>query len=80
MLTAGAENLGADIDAGKHPGDLSTITMMGATADHIVGASAAAGIDVALPQAVRAHYLRAIEDGHGSDNWTRIIDGIRSPR
>ncbi|MFI5735298.1 NAD(P)-dependent oxidoreductase [Kribbella sp. NPDC051587] len=80
MLTAGAENLGADIDAGKHPGDLSTITMMGATADHIVGASAAAGIDVALPEAVRAHYLRAIEDGHGGDNWTRIIDGIRSPR
>jgi 3-hydroxyisobutyrate dehydrogenase-like beta-hydroxyacid dehydrogenase len=80
MLTVGAENLGADIDAGKHPGDLSTITMMGATADHIVGASAAAGIDVALPQAVRAHYLRAIEDGHGGDNWTRIIDGIRGPR
>ncbi|MFF1820535.1 NAD(P)-dependent oxidoreductase [Kribbella sp. NPDC058245] len=80
MLTAGAENLGADIDAGKHPGDLSTITMMGATADHIVGASAAAGIDLALPQAVQAHYLRAIEDGHGGDNWTRIIDGIRGPR
>ncbi|TDD59318.1 NAD(P)-dependent oxidoreductase [Kribbella antibiotica] len=80
MLEAGAENPGADIDAGKHPGDLSTITMMGATADHIVGASEAAGIDLALPRAVQAHYLRAIEDGHGGDNWTRIIDGIRSPR
>ncbi|MFC9693276.1 NAD(P)-dependent oxidoreductase [Kribbella sp. NPDC056951] len=80
MLDAGAENPGADIDAGKHPGDLSTITMMGATADHIVGASEAAGIDLGLPRAVAAHYRRAIEDGDGGDNWTRIIDGIRSPR
>ncbi|GAB3953128.1 NAD(P)-binding domain-containing protein [Kribbella albertanoniae] len=80
MLDAGAENVGADIDAGKYPGDLSTITMMGATADHIVGASEAAGVDVGLPRAVQAHYHRAIEDGHGGDNWTRIIDGIRSPR
>ncbi|ADB32986.1 6-phosphogluconate dehydrogenase NAD-binding protein [Kribbella flavida DSM 17836] len=80
MLEAGGENPGADIDADKHPGDLSTITMMGATADHIVGASETAGIDLALPRAVQAHYRRAIENGHGGDNWTRIIDGIRSPR
>ncbi|MFI0779232.1 hypothetical protein [Streptomyces sp. NPDC021212] len=38
------------------------------------------GIDTALPAAVRAHYHRAIEDGHGTDSWTRIIDGIRAPR
>jgi 3-hydroxyisobutyrate dehydrogenase-like beta-hydroxyacid dehydrogenase len=80
IMDAGAENPGTDIDAGKHPGDLSTITMMGATADHIVGASEAAGVDLALPRAVQAHYRRAIEDGFGGDNWTRIIDGIRNPR
>ncbi|ONI72357.1 6-phosphogluconate dehydrogenase [Kribbella sp. ALI-6-A] len=80
IMEAGAENPGADIDAGKHPGDLSTITMMGATADHIVGASEAAGVDLGLPRAVQAHYRRAIEDGFGGDNWTRIIDGIRNPR
>jgi len=80
MLEAGGQNQGVNIDAGKHPGDLSRITMMGATADHIVAASAAAGIDLALPLAVQKHYHRAIEDGHGDDNWTRIIDGIRNPR
>ncbi|MGC4943541.1 NAD(P)-dependent oxidoreductase [Kribbella sp. DT2] len=80
IMEVGSETPGTDIDAGKHPGDLSTITMMGATADHIVGASEAAGIDLVLPRAVQAHYRRAIEDGHGSDNWTRIIDGIRNPR
>ncbi|MET8566678.1 NAD(P)-binding domain-containing protein [Streptomyces sp. NPDC004783] len=78
MLRAG-ENVGAQIDAGEHPGHLSTVAMMGATTDHIVATSAALGIDLALPRAVQAHYHRAIADGHGKDNWTRIVDGIRTP-
>ncbi|MEU7080645.1 NAD(P)-binding domain-containing protein [Streptomyces sp. NPDC046409] len=80
ILRAGEENPGAALDAGEHPGDLSTVTMMGATSDHIVEASTSLGLDLALPRAVQAHYRRAIEDGHGGDNWTRIIDGIRAPR
>ncbi|MGV9846814.1 NAD(P)-dependent oxidoreductase [Streptomyces fungicidicus] len=80
ILRAGEENPGALLDAGEHPGDLSTVTMMGATSDHIVETGASLGLDLALPLAVRAHYRRAIEDGHGGDNWTRIIDGIRAPR
>jgi len=83
MLTAGEgtpARVGEQIDAGRHPGHLSTSTMMGATADHLVAASEAAGIDVGLPRAVQAHYRRAIDAGHGGDNWTRIIDGIRDPR
>lgn len=54
--------------------------MMGATADHIVETSTTLGLDLALPLAVRAHYRHAIENGHGGDNWTRIIDSIREPR
>ncbi|MFD5497418.1 NAD(P)-dependent oxidoreductase [Streptomyces sp. GDS52] len=80
ILRAGEENPGAALDAGEHPGDLSTVTMMGATSDHIVETSTSLGLDLALPLAVQAHYRRAIEDGHGGDNWTRIIDGIRGPR
>ena len=80
IIRAGEEAPGAALDAGEHPGDLSTVTMMGATADHIVETSASLGLDLALPLAVRAHYRRAIEDGHGADNWTRVIDGIRHPR
>ncbi|MEU9192713.1 NAD(P)-dependent oxidoreductase [Streptomyces hundungensis] len=80
ILRAGEENPGAALDAGEHPGDLSTVTMMGATADHIVETSTSLGLDLALPLAVQTHYRRAIEDGHGSDNWTRIIDSIRGPR
>ncbi|MFC8535889.1 NAD(P)-dependent oxidoreductase [Streptomyces sp. NPDC057249] len=80
ILRAGEARPGASLDAGEHPGDLSTVTMMGATADHIVETSTALGLDLALPVAVQAHYRRAIADGHGGDNWTRIIDGIREPR
>ncbi|OLF04729.1 6-phosphogluconate dehydrogenase [Actinophytocola xinjiangensis] len=79
MLQTADLNIGTQIDADEHPGHLSTVTMMGATADHIVGTSRAAGIDLALPHAIQAHYHRAIADGHGKDNWTRIIDGIRTP-
>ncbi|MGW0790127.1 NAD(P)-dependent oxidoreductase [Streptomyces sp. NPDC002911] len=80
IVRAGEEVPGAALDAGKHPGGLSTVTMMGATSDHIVETSTALGLDLALPLAVQAHYRRAIEDGHGGDNWTRIIDSIRGPR
>ncbi|WP_328923517.1 NAD(P)-binding domain-containing protein [Streptomyces sp. NBC_00190] len=80
ILKAAEENPGTGLDAGEHPGDLSTVTMMGATSDHIVETSTSLGLDLALPLAVQAHYRRAIENGHGSDNWTRIIDSIRGPR
>ncbi|MFI1130756.1 NAD(P)-dependent oxidoreductase [Streptomyces althioticus] len=80
ILRAGEENPGSALDAGEHPGDLSTVTMMGATSDHIVETSRSLGLDLALPLAVQGHYGRAIEDGHGGDNWTRIIDSIRGAR
>jgi 3-hydroxyisobutyrate dehydrogenase-like beta-hydroxyacid dehydrogenase len=80
ILRAAEEHPGTALDAGEHPGDLSTVTMMGATSDHIVETSTSLGLDLALPRAVQAHYRRAIENGHGGDNWTRIIDSIREPR
>jgi 3-hydroxyisobutyrate dehydrogenase-like beta-hydroxyacid dehydrogenase len=76
MLYAG-ENPGVEIESGEHPGHLSTVTMMGATADHVVAASDAAGVDRGLPVAVQAYYTWARERGHGGDNWTRIIDAMR---
>ncbi len=81
ILEAGDEvGLGARIDAGEHPGELSTVTMMGATAAHIRETSQTLGVESGLPAAVLSHYRRALDDGHGGDNWTRIIDGIRDPR
>ncbi len=74
----GAAALAALIDAGENPGTDSNNIMMGATADHILTTAESAGIDTALPRAVRALYRRAIEDGHGTDGWTRTIDAIRA--
>ncbi|WP_312038260.1 NAD(P)-dependent oxidoreductase [Streptomyces galbus] len=79
LLRAGEEHPGTALDEGRHPGDLSTVTMMGATSDHIVETSRTLGLDLALPLAVQSHYRRAIDAGHGGDNWTRIIDSIRAP-
>jgi 3-hydroxyisobutyrate dehydrogenase-like beta-hydroxyacid dehydrogenase len=66
------------VDADEHPGDLANITMMGATADHVVGATEAAGLDAALPRAVQSLYHRAIGAGHGRDSWTALVNVIRS--
>jgi len=70
--------LAAQLAAGLHPGDLSTTTMMGATAEHILRTSEKAGIDVELPRAVLSHYGRAVAAGLGSRNWTALYEVIRA--
>jgi 3-hydroxyisobutyrate dehydrogenase-like beta-hydroxyacid dehydrogenase len=71
-----AEETARDVDARSYPGDLSTATMMGATAAHIVAASADAGLDTVLPEAVQSLYDRAIAAGHGPDNWTSLYEVV----
>jgi 3-hydroxyisobutyrate dehydrogenase-like beta-hydroxyacid dehydrogenase len=65
-----ADETARHVDERSYPGDLSTATMMGATADHIVAAS------TALPDAVKSLYDRAIAAGHGGDNWTSLYEVI----
>ena len=71
-------DLAAQLEAGEHPGELSTARMMGATADHIVRTSTASGVDAALPAAVRSYYDRAIAAGHGARNWTALYEVIKA--
>ncbi|ALG06157.1 NAD(P)-dependent oxidoreductase [Kibdelosporangium phytohabitans] len=66
------------IEEGKYPGDAANVIMMGATADHIVGASNESGVDSALPYAVKSMYDRAIAKGHGRDNWTSLYEVVKS--
>lgn len=73
-LDAAAEQ----IEKGDHPGDDANVTMMGATADHIVQASRDAGVDVLLPEAVKSHYDRAIAAGHGRSSWTSLYEVIKA--
>lgn len=76
MVGSGAE-VAAALEAGEHPGDLSTASMMGATADHILRTSERSGVDRELPAAVKAHYDRAIAAGLGGRNWTALYKVIR---
>jgi 3-hydroxyisobutyrate dehydrogenase-like beta-hydroxyacid dehydrogenase len=68
-----------ELDEHDHPGHQAAITMMGATAAHILEASQAAGINLELPRAVQSHYDRAIAAGHGQDGWTALIEVISKP-
>jgi 3-hydroxyisobutyrate dehydrogenase-like beta-hydroxyacid dehydrogenase len=71
-LPEAAEN----IASGQHPGEQASVVMMGATADHIVGASTEAKLDLALPQAVKSLYDRAISAGRGGETWTTLYEMI----
>jgi 3-hydroxyisobutyrate dehydrogenase-like beta-hydroxyacid dehydrogenase len=71
-LPEAAEN----IASGQHPCDRASVVMMGATANHIVGASTEAKLDLALPQAVKSLYDRAIAAGHGGETWTSLYKVI----
>lgn len=71
------DNLVEQLETGVHPGDLSTVAMMGATADHILSTSQASRIDTELPRAIKSHYDRAIATGHGTDNWTALYEILK---
>ncbi|RZQ63811.1 NAD(P)-dependent oxidoreductase [Amycolatopsis suaedae] len=64
------------LEDGEYPGDGATVVMMGATADHIVGASEAAGVDTVLPKAVQSLYARTIAAGRGKEGWPSLIEVI----
>ncbi|MBQ1027458.1 NAD(P)-dependent oxidoreductase [Micromonospora sp. C95] len=68
------------LEAGEHPGGLSTARMMGATAEHILRTSEAAGVDAELPKAVSSHYQRTVAAGHGDQDWTALYEVIRARR
>jgi len=67
------------IDHNHHPGTLATVNMMAATATHILTASHDAGIDTALPSAVKSHYDQAITAGHPTNSWTILYNTIHTP-
>lgn len=73
------EQSAAAIDSGVHTDNGANVTMMSASADHIVGASREAGIDLDLPNAVAAHYRQALAAGHGRDSWTSLFEVIKNP-
>jgi 3-hydroxyisobutyrate dehydrogenase-like beta-hydroxyacid dehydrogenase len=64
------------VDAGAYPGDDATLDVHLAAMGHLVHAARARGVDTALPELSRAYVRRAIEAGHGSDSYARLIESF----
>ncbi|MEV6285383.1 NAD(P)-binding domain-containing protein [Kribbella sp. NPDC051770] len=78
LLSPSLDDLAANVDSGNHPGTFSNITSAAATLEHIVHVSEQHGIDAGPVEAARAIARRAIADGHGGDDFSRITDTLLS--
>ncbi|RSM82486.1 6-phosphogluconate dehydrogenase [Kibdelosporangium aridum] len=76
-LATYTEGAATNMVKGEHPGDVANVTMMAATAEHILETSRQAGLDLKLPEAVKWQYDRAIAKGHGRDSWTSLYEVIK---
>ncbi|NKE58938.1 NAD(P)-dependent oxidoreductase [Lentzea sp. PSKA42] len=66
------------VDAGAYPGSDATLDVHLATLEHLVHASEVRKIDAALPRLFHDYAVRAVEAGHGTDGWARIIELLRA--
>jgi 3-hydroxyisobutyrate dehydrogenase-like beta-hydroxyacid dehydrogenase len=64
----------AQIDAGEYPADDSTIDTHRAAMDHLSEQSEALGVNVELPEFVKAMADRALAAGRGGDSYAAMIE------
>lgn len=60
-------------DDGHYPADVSNILSAAAGMEHIIHAARAHGMDVGMLSAGVAIARRAIDAGHGTDNFSRLV-------
>lgn len=77
VLSGTVSALAADVDAASYSGDEDNLEMNLAAVDHIAEASAARGVDPALPDLVRRFARGAIARGHGRDGFSRVVEEFR---
>ncbi|MFE5871229.1 NAD(P)-dependent oxidoreductase [Streptomyces roseifaciens] len=66
------------IDAGVYPGDDATLAVHLGAIEHFVHASAARGLDPALPALLKSSIEQAVAAGHGGDGYARLIEAVRA--
>ncbi|MCQ8768911.1 NAD(P)-dependent oxidoreductase [Streptomyces telluris] len=66
------------VDAGVYPGDDATLDVHLGAIEHFVHASAARGLDPALPGLLKSSIERAVAAGHGGDGYARLIEAVRA--
>ncbi|MFF3643786.1 NAD(P)-dependent oxidoreductase [Streptomyces sp. NPDC002564] len=74
ILPAIFESSAAETDDGTYSGADNPITSAASTMAHIVHASEAHGIDAGVMRAAEGLVRRVIEEGHGADGPTRIVE------
>lgn len=60
------------VDDGHHPGEASTVVSAAAGMDHVIHAAEAAGLDTGVLRAARAAVQRAIDAGHGGEDFSVV--------
>ncbi|TDD33721.1 hypothetical protein E1287_18625 [Actinomadura sp. KC06] len=78
ILPAAFERLAADVDAGTYSGAEDNLLMELSGLEHVHATSVQAGVDPRLPALMRDLARRAIDDGHGADSWSRVVEVLRS--
>ncbi|GAA2105829.1 NAD(P)-dependent oxidoreductase [Actinomadura alba] len=68
-----------EVDAGEYPGELNNLRMQAVGMEHVVQATRDAGLDTAVPEALKELFERAVERGHGAEGLTSIIEVIKKP-
>jgi 3-hydroxyisobutyrate dehydrogenase-like beta-hydroxyacid dehydrogenase len=64
----------AQIDAGNHPGDDSTVATHVAAMRHLLEETVSAGVDPSVPEGFKALGDRALEAGLGDRGYTALVD------
>lgn len=77
LLPATFRGLAGDVDAGTYPGAEDNLSMELAALEHIADTSAEVGLDTRLPALMRDLARRAVEAGHGTDGFARVVDVLR---
>ncbi|MFK4068843.1 NAD(P)-dependent oxidoreductase [Streptomyces sp. NPDC029674] len=79
LLASVVDGTAEDLDSGEFPGDLDNLTVEAANVRHLVRAAEHRGLDAAVLRGVLTAADRSIGLGHGADNWSSIVEGIRNP-
>lgn len=71
------EGLAADVDAGTYPGTEDNLAMEVAALSHMVNTSREVGLDSRLPELMHDLARQAVDQGHGADAWSRVVEILR---
>ncbi|WP_281384925.1 NAD(P)-dependent oxidoreductase [Cohnella nanjingensis] len=79
ILPAIMTSIADQVDAGRYPGDSSNLLSAAAGMTHILHAARHHGLDTSVLTAAKAIAQRAIDAGHGTEGFSRLVEEIRQP-